>query len=89
MALDAEGSIRLLSAVLWELPALPRAACRDHWPDFDDRVPGETPEQRAQRLEAAVTVCRGCPELAVCQQLPMPRGWHGVGVQAGRVLVPS
>lgn len=49
---DPEGSIRLLPAILWELPSLPAAACRDHWPDFDDRLPGETPQRRAQRLEA-------------------------------------
>lgn len=59
-AVDAEGSIRLLSSILWELPSLPLAA---------------------------VALCRRCPELAVCEQLPPPRGWHSVGVRAGRVLV--
>ncbi len=66
MALDPEGTIRLLSAILWELPSLPLAA-----------PPGLT----------AVAVCRGCPELAVCEQLPTPRGWHAVGVQASWVLM--
>jgi hypothetical protein len=86
VTLDPEATIRLLSAILWELPSLPAAACWDHWPDFDDRLPGETPERRTQRLESAVAVCRGCPKLAVCQRLPSPRGWHAVGVQAGQRL---
>lgn len=89
MALDPEGTTRLLSRILWELPSLPLAACRERPGLFDDRLPGETPEQRAERLEAAVTVCRRCPELTVCEQLPMPRGWHSVGVQAGRAVTSS
>lgn len=53
---DPDGVVRLLSLVLWELPALPGAACRGQWPDFDDRLPGETREQQQERLNAAVMV---------------------------------
>lgn len=86
VTLNPEGSIRLLSAILWELPALPLAACRDRPGEFDERHVGESRERQAQRLDVAVAVCRGCPELAVCEGLPLPRG-GGAGVQAGRVLV--
>lgn len=72
VSLDPEGVVRLLSAILWELPSLPAAACRDRPGLFDARLPDETPVQRAQRLESAVAVCRGCSEMAVCEQLPLP-----------------
>lgn len=89
MTLNPEGSVRLLSAILWELPALPRAACRDRPGLFDERRDGETREQQGERLKDAVAVCRRCPELAVCEGLPLPRGWHSVAVQAGQVLTAS
>lgn len=85
VALKPDGSIRLLSAILWELPALPRAACRGHWPDFDDWLPGKTREVRVERLDAAVAVCHRCPDLRVCELLPLAQG-GGVGVMAGRML---
>lgn len=83
--LDPEGTVRLLSAILWELPSLSAAAWRERSGLFDDHCNGEPREQRTERLGAAVAVCRRCPELVVCERLPLPRG-GGVGVVAGRVL---
>ncbi len=55
VGLDPDGSIRLLSAILWELPSLPGAACRERPGLFDDQLVGETRDARQERLDAAVT----------------------------------
>jgi hypothetical protein len=65
--MDAEGSIKLLGAILWRVPSLPLAACRDSFPRrFDDRIDGENPVARIERHELAARVCAGCPERHRC-----------------------
>lgn len=85
VGLNPDGTVRLLSVILAGTPSLPDAVCRARPGLFDDRHERETREQRRERLDAAAAVCWRCPELAVCAQLPPPRG-GGVGVQARRVL---
>jgi hypothetical protein len=67
VGLDPDATVRPLGVILAGGVSMPDEACRDRWPDFDDRLPGETREQQAESLDATVTVCRRCPELAVCE----------------------
>jgi hypothetical protein len=62
---DREGSIRLLSVILWELPSMPLAACRGRHELFEE-VPYELAEPRAERLAAMEFLCGGCPERHRC-----------------------
>jgi hypothetical protein len=43
------------------------ASCREQAPAFDSYVDGETPEQRSQRLTAAVRACESCPVRGECE----------------------
>ena len=54
-------------AALGVIPPLPGARCAGHQPLFDDRVPGETPKQRTERITWAVRECERCPALAACR----------------------
>lgn len=52
-----------------QLPRMPRLGmtpCVGRAPMWDDRVDGETPEERVRRLEAARNVCRRCPVRLAC-----------------------
>ena len=63
--MDADGTIRLLSVILWELPNLPGAACQGKHDLFED-LAREDPVLRAQRVAAAARLCRGCPQQSAC-----------------------
>ncbi len=50
-------------------------------------LPGETREDQADRLDAAVALCRSCPALTPCGELLDADGpGPGVGVMAGRIV---
>lgn len=56
---------------MWLGPALPDAACRGAAPLWDiDGPPGtrEHPDERTERLRAAVEVCRTCSVMAACRR---------------------
>ena len=65
---------------------LPGARCAGQAPDFDDVVPGETPEDRAARLETCRVVCTTCPARLACRAASqaLPKGGRS-GVWAGHV----
>ncbi|GGU61741.1 hypothetical protein GCM10010178_62400 [Lentzea flava] len=64
---------------------LPGARCAGQAPDFDDVVPGETPADRAARLEACRAVCTACPARPACRAASqaLPKGCRS-GVWAGK-----
>ena len=75
-------------------PRLRDAACRgDHawmWDETRDQRGGEDPQQRAQRLQRAQVICRGCPALEACKARrfadpKLPGGmWAGQLYRTGR-----
>jgi hypothetical protein len=58
---DPDGTVRLLSAILWELSSLPRGR-----PELYEDVAHEGPVVRHQRHQLAREVCGGCPERHRC-----------------------
>lgn len=75
-----------LLAELHDLPALHDAACRGLPGPWDDHLPGECPQDTAERHRTARRVCRRCPARAACSQLAAtyPTG-ELRGVWAGRL----
>ncbi|MGH3800184.1 MAG: hypothetical protein ACRDTD_08660 [Pseudonocardiaceae bacterium] len=69
---DPGGVVGLVGAILRGTPSLPGATCRGRYGlfDGDDKVAGETPQQRYQ---AAVTVCGRCHGRRIT--LTRPAGW--------------
>ncbi|MGH3802136.1 MAG: hypothetical protein ACRDTD_18775 [Pseudonocardiaceae bacterium] len=65
--MDPDGVVRLLEAILFDLPRLPGAACRGRF-DLFDEVAREDPALRAER--AAAALCLGCPARPACPQSP-------------------
>ncbi|MGH3838300.1 MAG: hypothetical protein ACRDSF_21780 [Pseudonocardiaceae bacterium] len=59
--MDHEGTARLLSAILTDLPKLDGAACQGRYELFDELPGRPSPDERRERLQAAATVCRACP----------------------------
>lgn len=84
-------ALQLLAAQLAGSPGeLTRAACRGRAPLFDADVPGETPDQRTDRVADAAALCAGCPARAACAQLATDAPAHEVaGVWAGRLHEPA
>ncbi|MFC9833189.1 WhiB family transcriptional regulator [Rhodococcus sp. NPDC127530] len=64
-------------------PDLEGAACAGRAPWFDDAIDGESDEDRADRLDAARRVCRGCPVRAACHSAAAEH--VSTGVWAGRL----
>lgn len=73
---DPGGVVGLVGAILRGIPSLPGATCRGRYGlfDDDDKVAGETPQQRQQRYQAAVTVCGGNHGRRIT--LTRPAGWR-------------
>lgn len=85
---DSEATVRLLSAALAGVPALPGARCRGRGHLFDGAAKGELAETAAARHQQALALCRTCPALASCatwlnHQAPRQRP---IGVTAGQVI---
>jgi hypothetical protein len=62
---DPNGTIKLLSKILWELPNLPGAACTGRHELYEDPA-RENPVLRTQRVATAARVCRSCPQRPAC-----------------------
>ncbi len=69
--MDREGSIKLLAAILTDLPQLTGASCIGRHELFDPPpgLPGNgyrNPHQERERVHQAATLCTGCPVKARC-----------------------
>jgi hypothetical protein len=72
---DRNGVVDLVAAIVRGAPSLPEAACVGQYQLFDD-VPGrQSRDQRQQRYEAAVMVCRGCPTRPACSESLFKPTW--------------
>ncbi|MFC9549835.1 WhiB family transcriptional regulator [Rhodococcus sp. NPDC056960] len=58
------------------------AACRGRAPLFDDRVDGETDQDRILRHRYAVNICSHCPVIRACQAAADDH--HSEGIWSGR-----
>ncbi|MGH3548413.1 MAG: WhiB family transcriptional regulator [Pseudonocardiaceae bacterium] len=70
-AVDREGTVRLLSAILADSPRLPGAACRGRHALFDPirgNEPGFQRQEQRRRTDAA-RLCAGCPVRAQCSKV--------------------
>jgi hypothetical protein len=93
-SLFADGRRR--GPTVWRLPAaieallgprLPhRPACAGRAPEFDDQLPGETPDDRDRRVRAAAAVCADCPARHACAVAATDLGREASGVWAGQLL---
>lgn len=79
-SVDREGSIKLLSAILADLPRLDGAACIGHHDLYDEQPEGRSHQRRDEqraRGELAAAGCAGCPVRARCPSRwtdrPFPR----------------
>jgi len=73
-------------------PSLPGAACTKMAPMFDDRIDGESAEDRERRQQEARRVCQGCPVRAGCltRRIELERAHEPVtGIWAGEVLTSA
>ncbi len=86
--MDRDATIRWLAQILYGTAPLRDAACRGRDALFDD-VTEATGTDRAERLSAALGLCRRCPARLACSTVIHPTigGRGGVAVQGGKALI--
>lgn len=69
-------------------PRLAGAKCAGRAPLFDDELPGETGEDRSDRLAYATSICRTCPVQSACRTAAAELD-NPTGVWAGHIADPA